>query len=397
MANDNNLPGSILIIDDDSTVGQAIAGPLAGYKVQVENAQDLDTAIYQFNNGDFGAVFIELDFDPLHGLALIQKLRKSNDINKRSTPFIIMSGKTRPKTDDNLIKELLDIEIIVKPFTLVTILPFLSRSMAARIEATKIERIRTEAFETLEANDLEKALAVANKAIALSEPRGKIITFELFDQAKEYKKGLEAAKEAFKKSPLINYTSWKGHFLCKLNEHKAAAAPLEEAYESSPHHIRRLENMVETYLQLDEPEKAYTKMMELIEVCPESEDMRFDLMAKLQDSDNLELARKLCKATTKPMDVIRYYNNLGVQCSKEGNHNEAIEAYRRALVFIPKFKENYRIHYNIALALTKSKNRSAYQEAVVSLSECLKLKPDFDKAKNTLESINKALNKKKAS
>jgi len=396
MAKDN-LPGSILIIDDDSTVGQAIAGPLANYEVQVENAQDLDTAIYQFNNGDFDAVFVELDFAPLHGLALIQKLRKNKDINKRSTPFIIMSGKTRPKSDDNLIKELLDIEVIIKPFTLVQILPYLSRSMAARQEALKVEGIRAQAFEALEANDLDKAIAEANKAKSLNEARGNIILFELYDEAKEYKKGLDAANEALKKSSLVNYTSWKGHFLCKLNEHKAAAAPLEEAYESSPHHIKRLENMVETYLKLDEPEKAYMKMIELIEICPESESMKFDLMAKLQDSDNLELARKLCKATTKPMDVIRYYNNLGVQFSKEGKHNDAIEAYRRALTFIPKFKENYRIHYNIALALTKSKTRSAYQEAAISLTECIKLKPDFTKAKNTLESINKALNKKKAS
>ena len=97
---------------------------------------------------------------------------------------------------------------------------------------------------------------------------------------------------------------------------------------------------------------------------------------------------------TKPMEVIRYYNNKGVELSKKGDFLGAIEQYRKALKLYPKFKENYRVHYNIALAYIKIKNKVSYQSAAESLEAALVVKKDFDKARNTLASVQKALGKK---
>src|SRR5690606_10752602 len=109
------------------------------------------------------------------------------------------------------------------------------------------------------------------------------------------------------------------------------------------------------------------------------------LFEKGYDKQAQEFGRK----TTKPMDVIRHYNNKGVELSKNGDLHGAIREYERALQFYPQFKENYRIYYNIALAQIKLKEPESIQKAIENLKLCLDLMPDFDKAHKTLEALEK--------
>ena len=101
-----------------------------------------------------------------------------------------------------------------------------------------------------------------------------------------------------------------------------------------------------------------------------------------------------------PMEIVRHYNNKGVMLSKDGDNQGALTEYKRALQFFPQFKENYRIYYNIALAHLQQKTKEAYDIAHKNLKHCLSLEPQFDKAKKTLEQVEKQLEafpKKKAS
>ena len=119
------------------------------------------------------------------------------------------------------------------------------------------------------------------------------------------------------------------------------------------------------------------------------------MYSKLFNEGFDEHAVKFGKDTANPMEIVRHYNNKGVMLSKQDNREGAIAEYNRALQFYPKFKENYRIHYNIALALTNTKNRESFTKAREELLRCLKLSPNFEKAKNTLEIVERALNKNK--
>jgi tetratricopeptide (TPR) repeat protein len=94
------------------------------------------------------------------------------------------------------------------------------------------------------------------------------------------------------------------------------------------------------------------------------------------------------------MEIVRHYNNKGVMLSKDGNVVAAIAEYKRALKFFPKFKENFRIHYNIGLACAQMKTPESLKEAEENLTVCLELEPDFEKAKKALETVQKATNKK---
>src|SRR5690606_6088947 len=100
------------------------------------------------------------------------------------------------------------------------------------------------------------------------------------------------------------------------------------------------------------------------------------------------------KETTNSKEVVRHYNNRGVELSKNGDIAGAIREYEQALKLFPNSKDNFRIYFNIGLARAKLKTPNDYRLAVESLQKCLELSPGFDKAINTIDSINKILNKK---
>lgn len=391
-----NLPKAILVVDDDSTVGQAIEAPLnRQYNVEVSNSQDLDTSIYFFKNQDFDVVFVELEFEPLHGLALIQRLRDSDSLDKRATAFVLMSGKTRSPSDDNLLKELLDIEVIQKPFSMVHVLPYLSRGMAMKKKLLKHEAFRAECLKLVAAGRTKEAVEHAKSHLAPLDGRAVKLICEIFERGNLLEEGLAFISPLSEKDPgSIIYTYLRGRFLRLLGRFKDARRFLEDSNKQSPNNLRRLDDMGELYLGLNDVEKAVENLRTLVKLSPESEAIKFYWFERLDDAGYTDEARKFCQQTTKPMEVVRFYNNKGVEMSKLGDHRGAIAQYQKAIKLYPNFKENYRLHYNIALAYIKLKNIPAYEAAAEALKAALQLKPEFDKARTTLEVVNKTLDKK---
>jgi len=62
-----------------------------------------------------------------------------------------------------------------------------------------------------------------------------------------------------------------------------------------------------------------------------------------------------------------------------------------ALRFYPQFKENFRIHFNVAIAEANQKTVDGLQRAEASLQKCLELAPNFTKASALLAQVQHAL------
>ena len=73
MAN-NNLPTKILVIDQDVTVGQRLAGPLSRHGVNCTTAKDIESAIYIFNQEAVEVVLVSTNLEEMPGLVLMQKM-----------------------------------------------------------------------------------------------------------------------------------------------------------------------------------------------------------------------------------------------------------------------------------------------------------------------------------
>jgi tetratricopeptide (TPR) repeat protein len=152
-----------------------------------------------------------------------------------------------------------------------------------------------------------------------------------------------------------------------------------------------MNQLAQMYLQAKEPEKSVAMFKQLIQLNPESPEYKFDVFKKLYDAGYDEHAVSFGKEVAQPMEIVRHYNNKGVLLAKDGKQEEALLEYTRALKFFPKFKENYRIYYNMALAHIARKTKPDYIKADEYMTKTLELDPTFEKGKATQAMLKKAL------
>jgi tetratricopeptide (TPR) repeat protein len=396
---ENNLPAKVLIVDDDPAIAKGLDYELARLGVKVVAAKDLDTAHYQFNQQLFEVVLCELEFEPLPGLALVQKWRGHESRERAMAGMILIAGRQRRATDDALLKELGGIEVLSKPFTAVQVLPYLARALATRTRTIKFEEIKGTVTKLAEKyGKVDKAVQLVEKQLGDLGPKGTELIVDLYEKAKQPSEALQRVEKLLQQNPTsISYLNTRGRLLLALGRHAEALTNMEQADKVAPQNIERINNMATLYLHLHKPEQSVSKMRELVNLNPEHPDIKFDLFARLEDFGFAQVSQEFCREITGPMDVVRHYNNKGVALSKGGRAQEAVKEYLRSLQYFPKYKENYRILYNIALAMLAEKKRDNFVQALDYIEKALALEPTFEKGLKLRDMIKGALEKPKAS
>lgn len=398
--NNTNLPNKILVIDDDPSIPQGLEEPLSRYNIKVEKATNLETALYKFNTMRFDVVLIEIEFGPLAGLALVQKWRSHEISEKRCTAFIMMSGNKTLGTNEGLMKELGDLENIVKPFTVINLLPFLSRGIATKKRLIAFQDMKGKVVDYYDkTQDLDKAANQVKSRLSELGPKGLNLMYELYEKAGKFEDALTIVNPLLEKdSQNIALLNAKGRLLMRLGRYAEAKACLQKSDELAPSNIDRINELATAFLHLNDPDNSVKRFKQVLALSPEQPDIKFNMFAQLFEKGFESHAVNFGKEAAQPSEIVRHYNNKGVLLSKDGSGDKALGEYHRALKFFPKFKDNFRIHFNIALAHIQSKNEAGYLEAEKHLKKCVELAPDFEKGKTTLEVVEKALAKiKKAS
>ena len=396
-----NLPNKILIIDGDKSIGQGMKQPLERHSIRVDVADSVETAMYLFNQTIYSVVVVELAFEELPGLILAQKWRTHEQVDRRCVGVILAAGNrdSQDPSDQRLREELQGMEIIYKPFTAIQILPYLSKAFATQQRNIKIDGITENILKIGKKPDrVEKAISMVKKNLKDLGNKGIQLMMQIYETHEMWEECLGVIDPLLKNFPEnIALISAKGRILLKLGRAKEALKYLEKGDKMAPKNIERIDSMCTAYLDVNDPDRGINKMRELIGFSPENPDLKFDMFSRLYDRGFDAQAQALCKDTATPMEVVRHYNNKGVAMSKSGNVEGAIQEYERALKFYPKFKENYRIFYNIALAHISFKKRSHHEYALEYLNRALSLKPRFEKAQRTKNTVMEQLSKKKKS
>ena len=394
------LPKRVLFIDDDPTIAEGLEGPMLKHGVELMRAADLETALYLFNQKKFDVVCVELEFGPLTGLALVQKLRANDNPERANCGILVTCGKNVKKSDMVLLDELGDLEFAEKPLTEIKLLPFLQRAFERRNLRENLEETRTLIYDTMKnTNDVDQALSILNKRMPeLNDEKVEIMS-DLLESAGRFDEAMNLFDTLLQKNPNdVRSLNAKGRLLLKTGRAQAARQFLEQAHSLAPYNIDRTATMSKMYIELDEPDASVESMKDLIDLNPENKDMRFDLFEDLDNAGYQEHAVGLCKdSKTPPKEVVRHYNNKGVAFSRTGDTEMALEDYYRALKFYPKYKENFRIQFNIALAEANKKTLEGYQKAYEAITKCLELAPEFDKAQKVKPTIEAGLAKLKKS
>lgn len=395
----HNLPPKILIVDDDPAVAQGLDEPLSKYNIKVDKAASLETALYLFNTNRYEVCLLEVEFAPLPGLAFVQKWRAHDIAEKRSTAFVMMTGNKSSDSNAGLMKELGDLETINKPFAVIQLLPYLSRGQATRKRLLAYLDMKSKVVDFYEkSNDFDKAAAQVQKRLPELGVKGLNMLYELYEKANRFEDALNLVGPMLEKDQNnISLLNAKGRLLMRLGRFVEAKECLVKADNLAPQNIERLNEVATAYLHLKDPENSIKKFKEILDLNPEKPDLKFEMFSKLYEAGYDEHAVTFGKETAKPMEIVRHYNNKGVMLSKDGFTDQALIDYHRALRFYPQFKENYRIHFNIALANIQARSIESYMEAERNLNRCLELSPEFEKAKNTLDTLTKLIAKTRAS
>ncbi len=395
---DSTLPTKILIIDADRSVGQGMKAPLEKQNVKVDLAADLSTGLYLFQQNIYPVVLIELAFEELPGLVLIQRWRQHENPDKRNTAFVLLSGN---RASDNmrekkLIDELEDLELLYKPVNPIQLLPILARAMQTRGRRLKYGEIAGRVMQLASRPEtVAAAIDLVKSNMKELGPRGQDLLREVHEAQLKWDKALDVVDGMLTSKPdNLSAVNHKGRLLLKLGRNQEALKYMELADKQAPQNIQRINEMAIAYLKTNHPDLSIEKMKEVIKYHPDQPEIKFDLFAKLQEYGFDQHAVNLCKDTTGPLEVVRHYNNKGVALAKAGNVEGAIMEYERALLFFPKYKENYRILYNIAMAHLSYKTRGHYEIAMDYIGKCLELNKSFDKALKTREQITEQLAKK---
>lgn len=396
MAEASNLPTKILLVDDDPSFCVGIEQALQKHKIAVVKVNDLASALYQFNQNRFDVVVIEMDFGPLPGLALLQKWRNHEMLEKRMAGVIMLAnGGGRSNGQDGLLKELSDIEVLNKPVSGIQILPVLARALAMKNRMVAFQDIRDRVIDPLiKQGNVQKAIEKAQQMVSEVGERAKRLLLELYEDASRHQECLDLTLSMLKTDGNnVNLINTAGRMYMKLGKFAEAKPFIEKADEMAPANLDRLNAMAQMYLQMKEPEKSVGVFKQLVHLNPESPEYKFDVFKQLYDAGYDEHAIGFGKEIAKPMEIVRHYNNKGVLLAKEGKQEEALTDYTRSLKFFPKFKENYRIYYNMALAHIARKTKEDYVKAEEYVRKALELDPTFEKAKTTLATLQKALGK----
>jgi DNA-binding response OmpR family regulator/Tfp pilus assembly protein PilF len=394
----NALPQKILIVDADKSVGQGIKGALEKHNIKVDTASDLGTGLYMFNQNVYPVVLIELGFEELPGLVLVQRWRNHDVTDKRNASFILVAGNRdgHDPGQAKLIEELDDIEVIYKPLNPIHILPILKKAMITRARRMRFVEVSAQAMKLASRPEtVQNAIDFVKTNLKDLGPRGHDLLREMYEAQKSWAKAMDVVDGILLQKPEnLNAINHKGRLLLKLGRHDDALKYMEHADKLAPNNIQRINEMAMAYLAANKPDMSVKQMRELIRYHPDQPEVKFDMFAKLQEFGFDDHAINLCKATTDPLEVVRHYNNKGVALAKAGNVEGAIMEYERSLRFYPKYKENYRILYNIALAHLSFKTRSHYEIALDYVMRCLELNDKFEKALKTKEQIEDQLSKR---
>ena len=391
MADANNLPTKILIVDDDPTVGTGLENALAKHKIAVVKAVTLESALYLFNQNRFDVVIVELEFGQLPGLALIQKWRAHEVLEKRLTGFIMAASSQRTAGQDGLAREMSDIEVVVKPIKDIQLLTILARALAGKQRQMAFtEKKDREILPLIKQGNVQKAVDKINNMVAEFGDKSRRLLLEVYETSSRWQECLDTSLKLLETTPNdIHLVGTAGRMYMKLGKFQEAKPFLEKADKLAPQNIDRLNELATMYLQMKDPDKSVQRFKELIKLNPESLDYKFEVFKKLYDAGYDEHAIAVGKEVAQPMEIVRHYNNKGVLLAKEGKLQEALSEYERALKFYPKFKENFRIYYNMALAHLQLKTPESLKKAEAFLTKTLELDPSFEKAKASLSNLQK--------
>ena len=375
-----------LIVDPVPGMRRAIRSMLwsIGCK-RVLDAPDDQTA-WRLLNREGIVGFIVADWTPPSNTAieLLERVRKEPMF--RSIPFLLLVGAVSP----TIVARAAETEVdgcIIKPFILKTLEEKITAILNRRENPGPAEDHirRGEIFVTGQL--YSEALLEFKAALALFPHSARIRTRigQIYEKIGFDTEARRQYIEATEKNPkYVKAHQTLGDFYERLHLHDDAIVALERASRISPENPDRQMQLGKAYLEIGLIEEAEQRFQLAAELDPANMERKIDIAEAYYEKDYTYQAISAFKASLQTGRVPAHlYNRIGIALRREGNLEEAIQFYNKAIRLSPGDEV---IHYNLARAYLEIGKRSL---ALKSLRKALDLRPDFDEAKAMMSRITK--------
>jgi tetratricopeptide (TPR) repeat protein len=319
------------------------------------------------------------------GAVFLQRIRDSG--NYGTEPHLLVCNALA----DSLAQILHEYDVpyvLVKNVTKQTITEKFNHLVFTENELTHVEARYREAHTAFITNMIDMAEELACEILREDAENDKVAV--LLGDIRQKQGSPSAAAELYRKALLINPKSLGAAHkhataLKAQGNFREAARVLDQLAMLNPYHLKILENAGLSCFEADMIDRAKVHVQQLESV---------DATNKVASQVNAEILikegpiEKVVEALRKghtEEELVRFLNNAGAKLSMGNDVAGALKMYLVAVKELgERSKFSFAIYYNVGIAHKRLGNIEAAKQA---LSTSLKLKPDFDKAKQVLASL----------
>jgi tetratricopeptide (TPR) repeat protein len=384
----------ILVVDADESAANGMVKILKPYCQSLTyagNWQDAQDLLQEEN--------ISLCFLPAHGEArsawtLIQEFRASASFHKKFIPFILTSGQGLNFAEINLGREMGSIGFSIKPCTFSRVLSQLMEMSREAQNAKYLHLLKLKAQHEIDKSLGDSGAGLASKMVHWEkelmrmQSDGLLALADLYEHAKLPEKAITLLRRALEKYE--GNTRLMHNLAGLLHKSGNLAESLQwysRAHKIAPGHLLRMRAMLQLYTSLRDPagfEEIFETAMSVGNLTQKD---LVSLAEDLFEQGMHDTASKLTLRAKDKLELIRFFNNRGVERARDSQYEHAIEEYEKALRLASDSQYRFRILFNIALANVNIKTPNSVAKAKEQLEETLRRNPGFEKAREMLSKL----------
>lgn len=385
---------TILVVDADESAANGLAKILKPYCHSLEYAshwQDAQSLLLDEN--------ISLCFLPAHGESnsawtLIQQFRASASFHKKFIPFILTSGQGLNFAEINLSRELGSIGFANKPCAFSRVLSQLLEVSREAQHAKYLHLLKLKALHDIDKCREEVGAGIAakmmhwEKELMRMQSDGILALAELYEHANQAEKATILLRRGLAKyEGNTRLMHGLGELLHKSGQEAESLQWFLRAHKIAPGHLLRMRAMLHLYIAMRDPmgfEEIFEGTMALGILTQKD---LVSLAEDLFEQGMHETASKLTLRAKDKLELIRFFNNRGVERARDSQYEHAIAEYEKALRLASDSQYRFRILFNIALANVNIKTPNSVAKAKEQLEETLRRNPGFEKAREMLSKL----------